>query len=56
MNKEQSEHERFDSNVRKILAVSREELRRRENAWQREKKSRKQAKTLPVSRASRVWD
>lgn len=56
MGKEQSEHERFDNNVRKILSVSREELKRREDAWQREKESRKQAKTLPVSRASRVKD
>jgi hypothetical protein len=48
------ESKRFDTGVRKLLSVSREELKRREEQWKREKESRKQAKTLPVSRASRV--
>lgn len=49
-----TELEKFDAGVRKILSVSREELKRREEQWKREKESRKQAKTSPVSRASRV--
>jgi hypothetical protein len=47
-----SEFTKFDAGVRKILSVSREELKRREEQWKREKEARKQAKTLPVSRAS----
>lgn len=49
-----SEFINFDNGVRKLLTVSREELKRREEAWKREKESRKQAKTSPVSRASRA--
>jgi hypothetical protein len=45
---------KFDAGVRKILSVSREELKRREEQWKRDKESRKQAKTLPVSPASRA--
>jgi hypothetical protein len=51
-----TELDNFDAGVRKILSVSREELKRREEAWKKEKESRKQAKTLPVSRASRAKD
>jgi len=50
--KNNAEFERFDAGVRKMLSVSREELKRREEEWKREKENRKQAKTLPVSRAS----
>lgn len=40
----QSEFQKFDSSVTKMLSVSREELQRREKEWQKQRKRRKQAK------------
>lgn len=49
-----TESEKFDHNVRKILTVSREELRRREALWKQGRKEAKEkpAKTSPASHAS----
>ena len=44
MGREQSEADRFDAGVRKILSVSRDELRRREERWQQERKKKKAAR------------
>lgn len=52
MTKTNSEFEKFDNTVRKVLSVSREELQRRENTWKREREKKKRAKTSPASRAS----
>lgn len=49
-----TEAQKFDAGVRKILSVSRGELKRREEEWKRNKETGKQAKTLPVSRAFRA--
>ncbi len=46
-----SESETFDSTVRKILSVSREEPQRREREWKRKRAKKKRAKTSPASRA-----
>lgn len=43
--KKQSEFEKFDAAMRKILSVSHEELKRRENKWRRQRRARKRAKT-----------
>jgi hypothetical protein len=45
---------KFDAGIRKILSVSREELKRREGQWKHDKEARKEAKAVPVSRASRA--
>jgi hypothetical protein len=47
----QSEAEKFDAVVRKMVTVSRDELKKRERAWQK-RRARKRAKTSPASRAS----
>jgi hypothetical protein len=49
-----TESQNFDQGVRKILTVSREELRRREELWKQERKEAKEkrANTSPASRAS----
>lgn len=47
-----SEFERFDTTVRKVLSVSHDELKRREEEWKRQRAEKKRAKTLPASRAS----
>jgi len=46
-----NEAEKFDAVVRKMMTVPREELKKREKAWQK-RQARKRAKTSPVSRAS----
>jgi hypothetical protein len=46
-----SEFAKFDAVVRKMLTVPREELKKRERAWQK-RQARKRAKTSPASRAS----
>jgi hypothetical protein len=48
-----SEFQKFDTTVRKILSVSHEELKRREEQWKRDRAKKKRAKG---SRASRVSD
>jgi hypothetical protein len=47
-----NESERFDAVIRKILSVSHDELKRREQEWQRKRSKKKRAKTSPASRAS----
>lgn len=47
-----NEADKFDAGVRKILSVSREELKRREEQWKRERAKEKRAKTSTASRAS----
>jgi hypothetical protein len=47
-----SESERFDNVVRKLLSVSREEIKRRDKEWHRKRAQKKRAKTSPASRAS----
>jgi hypothetical protein len=54
------EGRRFDATVRKVLSVSREELKRRDEEWKRQhanrKAGRKPAKTSPAFRASAEKD
>jgi RNase P protein component len=55
----ESECEKFDATVRKVLSVSHDELKRREKAWKRNRAKRKKralAKTLREARASGVKD
>jgi hypothetical protein len=47
-----SEFQNFDGVVRKILSVSREELRKREKDWKRKRARKKRAKLSPASRVS----
>ena len=56
MTKSNTEFENFDAGVRKILSVSREELKRREEQWKQKQARKKRARTSPASRASRVKD
>jgi hypothetical protein len=46
------EFEKFDTTVKKILSVSREELRKREKEWKRKQAQKKRARSSPASRAS----
>lgn len=41
---EQTESHKFDAVVRKVLTVSREELKKREKAWQRKRAKKKRPK------------
>jgi len=50
INPEPSEAQKFDAGVRKILSVSHEELRRREERWKRERATK--AKPGPKPRHS----
>jgi hypothetical protein len=58
MNTMTTESEKFDQGVRKILSVSRDELKRREEVWKADRKQAKEkrAKTSPASRASNGKD
>jgi hypothetical protein len=47
-----SEAEKFDTVVRRLLSVSREEIQKRDKEWKRKRAQKKGAKTLPASRAS----
>jgi len=47
-----SELDKFNTTLRKVLSVSREELQRREKEWKRKQARKKRAKTSPSSRAS----
>ena len=47
-----TEFEKFDSTMKKVLAVSHEELKRREEQWKRDRAKKKRAKTSPASRVS----
>ncbi len=52
--KEDSDFQKFDAGVRKILSVSHDELKRREEQWKRDRAAKKRAKTSPASRASKT--
>jgi len=43
--KRTTEFERFDSGIRKILSISRDELKRREEDWKKQRKAKKRAKS-----------
>jgi hypothetical protein len=47
-----SELEKFNATLRKILSVPREELVRREKEWKKEQARKKRARLSPASRAS----
>ena len=47
-----SEFQTFDGTMRKILSVSHEELKKREEEWKRERAKKKRAKASPASRVS----
>jgi hypothetical protein len=47
--KPQSESEKFDAALDKILSVSHDELKRREAEWERQRKRKKRIKTSPAS-------
>jgi hypothetical protein len=47
-----SEFQKFDATMQKILSVSHDELKRREEKWKRDRAKKKRAKTSRVSRAS----
>ncbi len=44
--------EKFNTVLRKMMSVSREEMQKREKAWKRNQARKKRAKTAPASRAS----
>ena len=50
--KSTAEFQCFDDAMRKVLSVSNEELKQREEQWKRERAKKKRAKTSPASRAS----
>lgn len=57
MTDEPSEAKRFDAGVRKILSVSRDELKRREEQWKRERAEKPKPGPKPkTSSASHVSD
>jgi hypothetical protein len=47
-----SEFEKFDAVVQKIISVPRAELQRREKEWKRKQAKKKRAKISPASRVS----
>ena len=51
---EQTEAEKFDAVVRKVLSVPHDEIVKREKEWKRKRQQakKKRAKTSPASRAS----
>jgi hypothetical protein len=55
-----SEYQRFDATVRKVLSVSHDELKRREEAWKRSRAGQKprgrRPKTSDASPASTAKD
>jgi len=52
-----SESKRFDAGVRKILSVSHDEVKRREEQWKRERAGKAKPGPKPkISPASRVSD
>ena len=52
MSKSESESERFDVVVRRLLSVSHEEIQKRDKEWHRKRAQKKRAKTSAASRAS----
>jgi hypothetical protein len=51
-----TELEKFNSVLRKVLSVPREELKRRETEWKRNQERKKRARLLLASRASTSKD
>ncbi len=49
-----SESEKFDAVVRKLLSVSHEEIQRRDKEWRHKRAQGKRAKTSAASRASKT--
>jgi hypothetical protein len=49
MSKNQSDAERFDTVVRKMLSVSHEEIQKRDEEWRKKRAQKKRAKTSPAS-------
>lgn len=47
-----TELEKFNTVLRKVLSVPREELVKREEVWRQERARKKQARVSPASRAS----
>jgi hypothetical protein len=54
MNKTNTEFDKFDATMKKVLSVSHDELQRREQEWKGKRARTKRAKTSPASRASRA--
>ncbi len=52
----ESELEKFNTVLRKIMSVSREELNRREKEWECKRELKRRAKTAPAFRASNGKD
>jgi hypothetical protein len=52
--KENQELDRFDVGVRKILSVSREELKRREEQWRKENPKRERTRKPKASASGRA--
>lgn len=50
------EFKNFDAAIRKILSVSHEELKRREEEWKRQRQEKRKAKPSASGRASREKD
>jgi hypothetical protein len=46
------EFSKFDNVMRKVLSVSHEELKRREEKWKRDRAKKKRAKVSPAFRVS----
>ncbi len=53
MGRDKSELEKFETAMNEVLAVSHEEIKKRESAWKQDrlKKKKKRAKTSPASHA-----
>ena len=52
MTQNNSESEKFDTVVRRLLSVSHEEIKKRDKEWHKKRAQKKRAKTSPASRAS----
>jgi len=48
----ENESQKFDRVVRRLLSVSREEIKNRDKEWHRKRAQKKRAKASPASRAS----
>jgi hypothetical protein len=47
-----SDSEKFDQVVRRLLSVSHEEIKKRDKEWRRKRAQKKRAKISPASRVS----
>ncbi len=54
MGRDKSELDKFEAAINEVLAVSHEEIKKRENVWKQDrlKKKKKRTKTSPASRAA----